>query len=526
MLPHLARVRLDRVWVKAGRLRIEAVTTGGCGWCPGCGVGSGRVHSRYRRRLVDSAVGGREVQIGLRVRRFFCDQPGCGRKTFVEQVDGLTVRHGQRTVPVEQVVRAVGMALGGRAGCRLAERVGVPVSRSTLLRVVRRVPDPPVVTPRVLGVDEFARRRGHRYATVLVDMVTGQPVDVLPGRDADTLADWLRRHPGVEVICRDRAGAYAEGAARGAPGAVQVADRWHLMHNLSQAVRKVVAAHRRCLHPTPPTAAAVPRPDSDSVKAGGERPAGNGGRRADNTRARHTAVHQLLNEGVPLKAIARRLSLNVKTVRKYARADDPERLIGPNPPTGRDVLSEFKPYLHDRVGQDPDLGNEQLFREIRERGYRCSLRTLRTYLAQIRRDRSAPPAPPPVPSARQITGWIMRPDDKLDEDDRLGLKAACVACPDLAAVTELAQAFNHLVRTRGGVRLEDWITTAVASPFPEIRGFAKGLYHDFDAVSAGLTLHWNSGKVEGTVNRIKMIKRQMYGRAKLDLLRKRILTRP
>lgn len=427
-------------------------------------------------------------------------------------------------MPVEQVVRAVGMALGGRAGCRLAERVGVPVSRSTLLRVVRRVPDPEVVTPRVLGVDEFARRRGHRYATVLVDMDTGRPVDVLPDREADTLADWLRQHPGVEVICRDRAGAYAEGAARGAPHAVQVADRWHLMHNLSQAVRKVVAAHRRCLRPTPPLAA-VPRPDSDPAPAGGEQPGRNEGRRAGNTRARHAAVHQLLAGGVPLKAIARRLSLNVKTVRKYARADDPARLIGPNPRSGRDVLSEFEPYLHDRVGQDPDLGNEQLFREIRKRGYRGSLRTLRTYLAQIRRQRSAPPAPPPVPSARQITGWIMRPDDKLDEDDRLGLKAACTACPDLAALVELAHGFNDLVRTRGGVRLEDWITTAVASPFPELRGFAKGLYHDFDAVKAGLTLHWNSGKVEGTVTRIKMIKRQMYGRAKLDLLRKRILTR-
>lgn len=497
LLPHLAQLRLDRITLKAGPICIEAATTSGNAVCPGCGVTSARVHSRYTRRLVDSAIGGREVLVALRVRRWFCDQPDCVRRTFTEQVPGLTVRHARRTAPAERAVQAVGMALGGRAGARLVDRVAVPVSRSTLLRVVRRVPNPPVTTPRVLGVDEFAKRRGHRYATILVDMETGRAVDVLPDREAETFAAWLHEHPGVEVICRDRAGGYAEGATAGAPDAVQVADRWHLMHNLSEAVRKVVAAHRRCLRTmSTPAAGGDPQPADDA-------PALAKGRRADNTRSRHAAVHQLLTQGLALKAISRALQMNVKTVRKYARAQSPEQLLGPNPPTGRDVLGAFKPYLHARLEEEPTAGNAALLDEIRARGYRGSLRTLREYLAGVRRQASKPAPPPPVPSARQITAWIMRPAEKLDDADRLALKTACAACPELAALAELAHGFNELVRTRGGARLEEWINTATASSFPEVRGFAKGLYGDFDAVKAGLTIEWSSGKVEGNVTRVK-----------------------
>ena len=295
------------------------------------------------------------------------------------------------------------------------------------------------------------------------------------------------------------------------------------MHNLSEAVRKVVAAHRRCLHAT---TSATPATSSDPPPATDE-PARVQGRRADNTRARHHAVRQLLEQGMALKAISRQLQMDVKTVRKYARAQNPEQLLSPNPPSGRDVLAGFKPYLHTRLDEEPTASNATLLKEIQARGYRGSLRTLREYLAGIRRQtNNAPPPPPPVPSARQLTAWIMRPADKLDEADQLGLNTACAACPELAALTELAHGFNHMVRTRGGARLEQWIKQAISGPFPEVRGFAKGLYGDFDAVKAGLTLQWSSGKVEGNVTRVKMIKRQMYGRAKLDLLRKRILAPP
>ena len=286
------------------------------------------------------------------------------------------------------------------------------------------------------------------------------------------------------------------------------------MHNLSEAVHKVVTRHRRCLQQGP----AQPEQE-DTVQV----PAASG-RRADNTRSRHAAVHALLAEGLTIRAIMRRLDMSRDTVRKYARAQAPEALLGPNPSSGHGKLGPFKPYLQTRH-DDGITDSATLYTEIRDRGYKGTLRTLQRFLVHIR-GTARQPAPPPVPAARHITAWIMRPDGKLTDDDRLRLKDARTRCTDLDMLTRLAHGFNRLVRERRGQHLEEWINEATRSSFPEVRGFATGLFSDYDAVRAGLTQPWSSGAVEGAVNRIKMIKRQMYGRAKLDLLRKRVIAGP
>jgi transposase len=481
--------------------------------CPGCGVVSRRVHSRYQRKLADTASGGQEVLIHLQARRFFCGNDTCPKTTFAEQVPGLTVHYGRRTCSLEGVLQAVAMALGGRAGARLTGRLACAVSRSTLIRLIRSAPDPDSGTPLVLGVDDFALRKGHVYGTVLVDIETRRPVDVLPERSAESFRAWLDAHPGAEIICRDRGGCYAEGATEGAPLATQVADRWHLWHNLAEAVERAVTRHRSCLQEPPPQRDSGPSAQ-DAI------PAPEAGLAA-RTRARHAEVHTALARGLTITEISRTLQLERKTVRRYATAATADHLISGPRLTRPGLLGPHQAYLRQRWDEGI-RSTERLHQELRERGYRGSQRTLRRLTAQLRQD-TAVPAPPPTPAARKVASWVLTPPGKLTEDHRAALAAITARCEELAATRGLVREFAEMLCHRHGERLEAWAAQAETSPVSELRGFARGLRKDWAAVTAGLTVSYSSGAVEGHVNRIKMIKRQMYGRANPDLLRKRVL---
>ncbi|MFG2707406.1 ISL3 family transposase [Streptomyces sp. NPDC048386] len=480
--------------------------------CPDCGRFSGRVHDSYQRTVKDLPLGGQSVAIRLTVRRFICGGNDCARRTFAEPFARLAVPYARFTTRLDHALERVGLALAGRAGARLAAQLGLRAGRMTLLRRVMALPDPQLSTPRVLGVDDFATRRGQNYSTVLTCGETHRVVDVLPTRDAGPLAAWLTTHPGVEIICRDRAGAYAEGARLGAPAALQVADRFHLWQGLGRAVETCVAAHRECLRaPAPPGP-----PDGTPPNDPSPEPAG---RRAQRKKAAHAQVHELLAQGHSRRAIARHLGWGLNTVLRYAHAahwQDTFRENRPRPSR----LDPYKPYLERRFAAGC-TSVTRLHRELLAEDAPVTYQMVRAYIASLR---TAPPqTPPPPPTVRKVTGWLTRHPATLGEDERAGLKNVLAGCPELDTAAGHVRDFGEIMSDRLGSTLPAWINAVDTSQLPGLTGFALHLLRDLDAVTAGLTLHWSSGGTEGAVNRIKKIKRQLYGRAGFELLRKLIL---
>ncbi len=241
LFPPDAQLIIEDVQVKTGKIEIHARRCGLEASCPDCRHMSEKIHSRYHRHPYDLPCFGFRVQLHLRVRRFFCRYAGCLRRTFAETFPELVHYKARRTQRLSQQQLAVAFAVSGEAGRQLSPALAMPVSGDTLIRAIRQLPDEEVTTPRVLGIDDWANKRGHTYGTILVDLESRQPVDLLNSREADDVTAWLKQHPGVEIISRDRGHDYAKAASDGAPTAQQVADRWHLLKNLREAVATMLS---------------------------------------------------------------------------------------------------------------------------------------------------------------------------------------------------------------------------------------------------------------------------------------------
>ncbi len=520
------------------------------GGCPGCGVRSVRVHGRYRRTLLDLPVAGRSVSVRLSVRRFRCENRACEAVTFAEQVPDLTRPYARRTVPASRMLADIGLVLAGRAGARLAQRVGLPAGRGAVLRLVRTLPRPPTPPLDIVGVDDFALRRGHVYGTVLIDLSTHRPVELLPDRERETLAAWLRENAAdASIICRDRAGAYAQAATDSLPAAVQVADRWHLWHNLAEHVERAVKRHRSCWKHLSLTVATAPTlPNHVAASANSPHvalpvlpttpppsptaPTESTGLQARNEQ-RWQSIHDLLDQGRSLRAVMQATGLTRATVRRFARAADPAELDHGRRISRGQALDAYRPFIAQQWA-DGITNAAVMLQLLHQRGYTGSSSSVRTYLRPFRNHpndnaSAGEPAgaqPVRVPSNRQVTRWLCTRPDDLDPTETRTLADVHRACPHLESLAGHVQSFAVMLTTLAGDRLNDWIRLVQADQHPELHSFVRGLLSDYDAVRAGLTLPHSSGPVEGNINRIKMIKRKTYGRASLDLLRQLVILGP
>jgi transposase len=522
LLPHLAGVVAGRAEVAEGRLLLWARGRGEDGACPACRQRPDRVRGRYQRRLADTAIGGQRVLIRLTVRLFRCVNPGCPKGSFAEQVPGLTVRYARRTPLLAGALAATGLALAGRAGSRLAAVLAMPATRHLLLRLVMALPDPGPGQVSVLGVDDFSFLRGRRYGTILVDMESGRPADLLDGRDQETLAGWLDARPGITVICRDRDSEYAAAARASAPDAVQVADRWHLWHNLGGRVRDTAAAHLGCLHvPAPEPPPGPSRPDLAAAAAAAQQAREDTSPLVTRILAAWQQVQDLHAQGATTSQVMAATGLSRGTVLHYqdtAAAD----LLASAPGRRPSVLDPYRDQLITgwAAGEHSIL---RLHEQITAAGYTGSYTRVQRFLHPLRAITPTTPKPPPAPRASQITRLILTPHPKLSPDQQAALADARSRCPHLDRLTTWTTAFAALLTSRDPALLDQWITEVSADDQPDLHSFITGLQMDTAAVTAAITLDWNSGRVEGHVGRLKMLKRQMYGRAGTPLLRKRVL---
>lgn len=530
----LAGFNIIEVQATASSIQVIASSTATSASCPTCSTMSTRRHGWYIRHPQDLPSDGKSVTLCLKVRRFLCVNSSCPQRTFVERLADWLPAYAQFTLRLNTLIRQIGTEVGGEAGRRILRYFNLAVSGDTVLRRVRETDATDRTTPRVVGIDDWAIKKGRTYGTIIVDLEAHRVVDLLPDRTASTLEQWLQLHPGIEIAARDRSTEYAAGIQAGCPLATQVADRWHLLVNLRQVAERVLMPIYPQLEPLsiPPEQAHLfsqlrapfPRAATDHRRVAVSR---------ERNLEQYEHIQELRQKGFSIRQIARLLKLHRATVTKYYSAETfPERK-----PVGRakSMLDPYVSYLDERrrAGCENAM---QLWREIREQGYPGTYRQVQRWLHQRRTQPS--PHMPKARSLQQVSGqrplwsslpaltqlsWLLVKDPKTLSQPETIILHHVQGHPDIAHVYELVQHFATIVREQRATELDVWLERATNSHLKPLVNFATTLQQDWPAILAAVSLSWSNGQTEGQVNRLKFIKRQMYGRAHFDLLRLRVL---
>jgi transposase len=529
ILPDAEILKLLYVCASGQSITLAARTTPADVPCPVCGTLSRRVHSRYVRTLADLPWQGIPVSVRLHVRRFFCDADSCERTIFAERLPGVVAHYARRTERLDGLFTHISFALGGEAGARLLRELGVTVSGDTLLEHIRSLNLGEARTPRILSVDDFSFRRGRSWGTILVDLEHHRPVDILPDRSSETFASWLTQHSGVEVVSRDRGGEYADAVRKAAPGVIQVADRFHLIKNLGDVVLRVFQRSSESLQSIP-----APGPHHlQLTRLRLDREASRECTRAQ-MRSLFRSIQALRRAGMNKSAIARFLGVHRHTVQKYSALEAaPERK-----PRVRKVsaLAPYEDYILKRFA-DGCHNATQIHQEIVEQGYPGAYNNVWRIVHYLKkRERNGEPLPdsPPGLSAAQAKGILITRPDKRTERETLTTERMKMVDRHVGKCCYLFEEFARLFRERDGyvgaaghnkarTALQQWMEEAKKSEIPELKAFAVKLFQDMDAVVAAMVMPYSQGQTEGRVNKLKLIKRSMYGRGKFDLLRQRVM---
>jgi transposase len=546
LFPHLQSMHIERIALDTNKVTMTVAVDSVTAHCPLCQCSSTRVHSRYQRTVADLPISGREVAVVVQARRFRCSYSSCPRRIFAERMPDLVAPHARKSQGLRQALEQIGFTAGGEGGARLAQQLGMPTSPDTVLRLIRAAPCPDPGQPTISGLDDWAYKRGLRYGTIVCDLERHRAIDLLPERSAESTIAWLQDHPEVEIIARDRSGLYADAARRGAPQAVQVADRWHLVDNLADALEKFLLQHGAHLKAAAAAVVATSAEPGELLAPADEmyqgkrrtpqprlweqRAAEESERRVATRRAKYEQVKDLHAKGVTPMDIARQVGVTRTTVYRYLQSGPPQRKHPARRGQQR-VLEPWEPYLLKRWNEGCRTAT-RLWREIRDRGFAHSITCVQRFCARLRLE-----GPPPRklrraqspytsvrgPSARQVASLFLQRAEYRTAEQASYLDQLLQREPLVATAYTLTQEFLAMVRERQGDRLDTWIDAVSEQGPAEVRRFALGLRDDYAAARAGLTLIHSNGQTEGQINKLKLLKRSMYGRGKADLLRQRLL---
>ena len=546
--------------------------------CPLCQQPSERVHGHYGRTGAFLPCGGRRVILALTVRKFVCAKACCPQKIFTERLAELVQSYARMTNRLRDALVALGLATSAQVSERLAPSLGMHVSAPTLLRHLREEVCPPPKSVRILGVDDWAWKKGQTYGTILVDLEKRCPIELLPDRKEETLTAWLLTHPEIDVISRDRGGEYAAAARKGAPQAQQIADKFHILKNLRDGLKELMARKQKVLPEVeevssdgiPLRAQGKQRESAESEGAvpgelqkrwrsmskeprrscTREQSLSSAQSRSQTSRAnrlsRYEAVRGLHQQLVSEREIARRLNMSRHTVHKFLVSESfPER--SKHPYQGS-VLDPYKPSILDRW-KNGCWNGTQLLEEVKKLGYIGSDALFRLFLSSIRKQHQASgtalalsldidgakvnspldPACKPCIKRRLSparASWLyVSQKNTLDEKHQKLVEQIRAAHDDLDRAYALTQEFVSMLAEHRDKNLDDWLAQAKHSGIKEMKSFANGIQRDYAAVRASFTSKWSNGPVEAQVNCLKLQKRLMFGRANFDLLRLHVLRR-